>query len=138
MQIFVKDLQGRTVTVDVEPQDTVLSVKEKTYEKQLYLFSDGTPPGKQRMIFAGKRLENGYTLTECNIQKEATLHLVLGLRGMISYFKKKKNFFLMNIDMRPHATPAPTDEDMSKLVEKYSASMDKSFEYDYTGNNLLN
>lgn len=137
MQIFIKDLQGRTVTVDVEAQDTVLSVKEKTYEKQLYLFSNGTPPDNQRMIFAGRRLQDGYTLTECNIQKEATLHLVLSLRGMISYFKKK-NFFLMNIDVCPHTTPAPSYEEMTKLVEKYSASMDNSFDYDDTGNNLLN
>ena len=137
MQIFIKDLQGRTLTLDVEPQDTIISVKEKVYEKQLSKFSNGTPPDNQEMIFAGRRLEDGYTLTECNIQKEATLHLVLGLRGMISYFKKK-NFFLMNVDMCPHTTPAPTKEEMTELVEKYNASMDKTFEYYDTGNDLLN
>ena len=89
MQIFIKDLQGRTLTMDVEPQDTIISVKEKLYEKQLSKFSNGTPPDNQRMNFAGRQLEDGYTLTECNIQKEATLHLVLSMRGMISYFKKK-------------------------------------------------
>ena len=71
MQIFVKTLTGRTINVEVEKTDSIQRVKERIHDKE------GVPVGQQKLIFAGRQLEDDHTISDYHIQKESTVHLIL-------------------------------------------------------------
>jgi len=116
MQLFVKTLDGKTLTVDAEEEDTIEDIKNRIMEKE------GVPTDQQRLIFGGKQLEGQKTLADYDVQEDSTFHMVLRLRGGMQLFVKTLDGKTLTVD----AEEEDTIEDIkNRIMEKEGVPTDQ-------------
>ena len=134
MEIFIKTLTGKTITITIDSNDTIEYIKYRLQEKE------GIPIDQQRLIFAGKQLEDHCKLSDYGIQKHYVLHLVLRLRGMISNFSEfDESDPLTAFLMKGDVAGAEISEELLKEKRKTLEGTVKSkLKLLYTGDEILN